>query len=260
MRGLERGLNVLRVLQNAERPLSLHDIYLTSKISKPSLLRVLNSLEQHNCIRRGIADGLYRQSANFGRLHQPSHQHERLAAAGAPVLEKLCSQVKWPSDLMARSGYHLTLCESTRVMSPYYLDRQAIGKNVDMIFSAAGRAYLAFAPPAESHRIVAYIANRGSDLAQQLIRSGQLKSMLDETRRLGYGERDPSMTAAGRGDTDGTWAISVALKGTQKVHGCVNLVWTHKAFATKTIVAKYLKQLVAAAAEIVRRVESNSGL
>jgi IclR family transcriptional regulator, mhp operon transcriptional activator len=45
IRGLERGLQVLHALQ-ASPIASLHDIHLTTHISKPSLLRILNTLEK----------------------------------------------------------------------------------------------------------------------------------------------------------------------------------------------------------------------
>ncbi|MFL6949321.1 MAG: helix-turn-helix domain-containing protein, partial [Xanthobacteraceae bacterium] len=43
IRGLARGLRVLQVLQSQSTS-SLHDIHLATRIPKPSLLRILNTL------------------------------------------------------------------------------------------------------------------------------------------------------------------------------------------------------------------------
>ena len=50
IRGLERGLQVLKVM-HSEPILSLHDIHLATSISKPSLLRILNTLERAGMVR-----------------------------------------------------------------------------------------------------------------------------------------------------------------------------------------------------------------
>ena len=65
IRGLQRGLHVLEVLQS--NPISsLHDIHLATNISKPSLLRILATLQQAGAVSRRLADGHYRISAFAG--------------------------------------------------------------------------------------------------------------------------------------------------------------------------------------------------
>jgi IclR family mhp operon transcriptional activator len=53
IRGLERGLRVLQTLQSSSI-LSLHEIHQATRISKPSLLRILNTLE-HVGLESGVA-------------------------------------------------------------------------------------------------------------------------------------------------------------------------------------------------------------
>ena len=67
IRGLERGLQVLNVLQS--NPISsLHDIHLATSLSKPSLLRILHTLETAGLVSRRLGDGRYRVSANLTRV------------------------------------------------------------------------------------------------------------------------------------------------------------------------------------------------
>ena len=66
LRGLERGLQVLDALQ-ANPYSSLKDIFDRTGISKPSLLRVLGTLEDAGYVVRRLADGRYRVSGRMAR-------------------------------------------------------------------------------------------------------------------------------------------------------------------------------------------------
>src|ERR1700681_1782777 len=120
---------------------SLHDIHRLTRISKPSLLRILHTLEQSGVISRRLADGRYRISTNLSHLARKRDRYDRVAEAAAPVLDRLCQKVLWPSDLMVPAGDHLEIRESSRVRTPfatYFLDR--IGTRVNWLLSAVGRA------------------------------------------------------------------------------------------------------------------------
>src|SRR6266540_4495329 len=117
IRGLERGLQVLQVLQS--HPISsLHDIYRATRISKPSLLRILNTLERAGLVSRRLADGHYRISA-LTRDARKRDRYDRVAEAAAPVLDRLCQKVLWPSDLLVPAGDHMERRETSRVRTPF---------------------------------------------------------------------------------------------------------------------------------------------
>src|SRR5258708_38880398 len=92
IRGLERGLQVLQFLQS--NPISsLHDVYATTRISKPSLLRILRTLEQSGLVSRRLGDGRYRVSANLTRMPRRRARYDRIAEAAAPVLDRLSPNI-----------------------------------------------------------------------------------------------------------------------------------------------------------------------
>src|SRR5215216_4117163 len=132
IRGLERGLQVLEVLQSNPAS-SLHDIYHATKISKPSLLRILHTLERFGLVSRRLADGCYRISA-FSRVARKRDRHDRVAEAAAPALDRLCHKVLWPSDLMVPAGDHMERRETSQAYSPFFLprlrDRTRVGQLV----------------------------------------------------------------------------------------------------------------------------------
>src|SRR5262245_3845871 len=122
MRGLERGLRVVEALES--HPISsLHDLHLATGIPKPSLLRVLQTLERFHLVSRRLGDGRYRASTNLTRRPRRNAKQERVAEAAAPVLDRLCQRISWPSDLFVPAGDHLLLVETSRSVTP--LDRKS---------------------------------------------------------------------------------------------------------------------------------------
>ena len=137
VRSLERGLRVLLALQ--DRPISsLHELYEKTGISKPALLRILQTLETSGFVARRLADGHYRISSNVTNLVRKRDQYEAVAEAAAPVLDRLCQRVSWPSDLMVPAGDHMEVRESSRVRTPFsiYFLNHRMGTPVNWVLTA----------------------------------------------------------------------------------------------------------------------------
>jgi IclR family mhp operon transcriptional activator len=256
IRGLERGLQVLQFL-HSEPISSLHNIHIATGISKPSLLRILATLERAGMVTRRLADGHYRLSA-FGGVVQKRDRHDRIAEAAAPVLFRLCAKVKWPSDLYVPAGDCLERRESSRPHSPFVLRSIAptgsVGMRIGWLMTGIGRAYLAWCP--EKERAETLRRLRKSDNPQDWLARDpkKLERILSEVRRRGYATRDPSFVAGRYGGApidDGAAAIAVALSDGARVHGSINILWIKTAFTVEQFAAKHLSDLQDAASEIV---------
>jgi len=257
IRGLERGLQVLDILQSNSIS-SLHDIHRATGISKPSLLRILHTLERAGVVSRRLADGHYRISA-FTRMARRRDRHDRVAEAAAPVLDRLCQKVRWPSDLMVPAGDHMERRETSQAYSPYFFintaQRTHVGQSVNWLQTGMGRAYLAFCPEPERNDILLML--RSSDRPEDMLARDRkrLDTILAETRARGYGTRDPVFTGGNYGGPpidDGLAAIAVPLLDGERVHGTINILWIRTAFTIEEAADRYLADLQAAAAEIVR--------
>lgn len=263
IRGLERGLQVLQVLQST--PISsLHDIHVATSISKPSLLRILNTLEQAGLVSRRLADGHYRISA-FTRMARKGDRHDRVAEAAAPVLDRLCQKVLWPSDLMVPAGDHMERRETSQAYTPFFFIHPArrirVGQSVNWLLTGMGRAYLAFCPQPERERILQVL--RRSDQPEDRLAHDpkRLDEILAETRARGYGTRDPIFTGGNYGlppFDDGLAAIAVPLLDRTRVHGSINILWIKTAFTIEEFADRHLADLRAAAAEIVRSLRAGA--
>jgi IclR family transcriptional regulator, mhp operon transcriptional activator len=255
IRSLERGLQVLRAMQ--EQPISsLHEINQRTRIPKPTLLRILRTLEVSGAVSRRLADGRYRISATLTQLARKPDRYDRVAEAAAPVLDRLCRKISWPSDLMVPAGDHMEIRETSRIRTPFSTAfmHDRIGTPVNWVLSAVGRAYLAHCPEKERDKILATL--RRSDLPENRLARDEkrLQQILAETRARGYATRDPSFVggAYGRQAPDGLAGIAVPLLDGKRVHGVINIIWTKAAKSVEQMALEHLDDLRAAAAEIVR--------
>ncbi len=254
IRGLERGLQVLRFL-HSEPISSLHEIHAATAISKPSLLRILNTLERAGMVARRLADGRYRLSV-FTDVVRKQDRYDRVAEAAAPVLARLCRKVKWPSDLFVPAGGCMERRETNLPHAPFALLglHSQVGGRVGWLMTGVGRAYLAWCP--EKEREATLRALRKSNNPEDWLARDprRLERVLSEVRHRGYATRDPSYVAGPHGGTpvdDGAAAIAVALFDGRRVHGSINFRWIRTAFTVEDFAGRHLADLHNAAREIV---------
>jgi IclR family mhp operon transcriptional activator len=264
IQGLQRGLQVMQTLQRCSIA-SLNDIHRATHISKPSLLRILRTLEYAGVVSRRLADGHYRLSA-VARGGRKQDAHERVAEAAAPVLDSLCQKVKWPSDLLVPAGDYMERRETSRALSPlithspFHTPRE-IGTKVNWLLTGVGRAYLAFCPPRERERILERL--RRSDKPVDLLarNPARLEQLLAETRKRGFGVRDPSFVGGPYGSPpidDGLAGIAIPLQDGRRVYGSINILWIKTAFTIDEFAARHLADLQAAGQEIVAALKATS--
>jgi IclR family mhp operon transcriptional activator len=244
---------------------SLNDIYRATHISKPSLLRILRTLELAGVVSRRLADGHYRLSA-FTGVARKRDAHERVAEAAAPVLDNLCRKVKWPSDLLVPAGDHMERRETSRALSPLMIHSpfhttREIGTRVNWLLTGVGRAYLAFCPAGELERILERL--RKSDKPEDRLAHDptRLHEIFAETRQRGYGVRDPSFVGGPYGTPpvdDGLAGMAIPLQDGKRVYGCINILWIKTAFKIEEFAARHLADLQAAAHEIVTTLRETS--
>jgi IclR family mhp operon transcriptional activator len=237
---------------------SLNDIHRATRISKPSLLRILKTLELAGIVTRRLADGHYRLSA-FVRVARKRDAHERVAEAAAPVLDRLCQKVKWPSDLLVPAGDHMERRETSRALSPFIIhssihSSREIGTKVNWLLTGVGRAYLAFCPASERQQILDKL-RRSDKPEDRLARDPRrLDKILEETRARGFGVRDPGFVGGPYGTPpvdDGLAGMAIPLQDGRRVHGSINILWIKTAFTIEEFAARHLGDLQAAGRDIV---------
>lgn len=262
IKGLERGLLVLQVMQS--KPIaSLAELHTATGISKPSLLRILNTLQGAGVVTRRMADGHYRLSA-FSSVVRKRDRYDRVAEAAAPVLLRLCERVKWPSDLFVPAGDRMEFRETSRPYSPFVqsFSSKLVGLHVGWLMTAVGRAYLAWCPEREREAILRKL-RRSYIPEDRLAREPKrLEAILRKTRSQGYGTRDSAYVSGPYGSLphgDGMAAIAVPLLDGRRVHGSMNILWIKTAYTVEDFAARHLVDLRQAAHEIVISLQRPTG-
>ncbi len=254
IRAIERGVTVMRALEERGAA-SLHELHKSTGLHRTTLLRILLTLEQQSLVRRGLSDGLYRNTFELRRMTNTLDEFDRLAEVAGPVLGRLCRTVKWPSDLMVRNGNGMELKETSRLQTPFMVNREQIGHRVSLPMTAVGRAYLAFCPEGERKEIFENLKKTGHPSDDLVHTPKKLDRILEEVRALGYATRDANHLgenyANGSFLDDGLNAIAVPLRAANGVLGCVNLLWVRPAVTVERFVADHLAALTDAADEIV---------
>jgi IclR family mhp operon transcriptional activator len=246
MQSLTRGLSVIKCVIAGE-PCTLHHIHLETGLPKPTLLRILETLEAQGVIFRPIDDRRYRISNNSFLFTRERDIRTILQEVAVPVLSRMCKDIAWPTDLTVRDGHRMVVVASNRMLSPFPIKPSPHGHQPDMLLTAVGRAYLAFCSTVEKDEIIASI--RKEEPAHSLIGDMRgLEAMLEETRKLGYGVRS-------KFKHDGFSAIAVPIMVRDVPLACMNLFYYKRAVSLDNITSDHLARLQQAAQEISRLVE-----
>ena len=156
--------------------------------------------------------------------------------------------------------------ETSQGHSPIFvhptLQRNRVGQSVNWLLTGVGRAYLAFCPDKERAEILNRLRKSGRPDDHLAHDPKRLDRIFAETRRRGYGTRDPVFTGWSDGTPgrdDGLAAIAVPLRDRARVHGSINILWIRTAFTVEEFAARYLDDLQAAATEIVESLHDQAG-
>ncbi|MBU3069171.1 helix-turn-helix domain-containing protein [Aestuariicella sp. G3-2] len=248
-RSLVRGIQLLKLIDRLNGA-TLSQLAREAALPKSTVRRLLLTLQEQRLIRKSLADGLFRTNI-FLPLetdNELSPLSWRLCEAAMPVMVELVEKVRWPSDLFVREGCSMRIVESNRANTPISLYRGYINVNVKMLYSAAGRTYLAYCPEAERQQL---IEETRHDRPRNMTDAG-LERLLERIRQAGYSTRHPGYTGETRPD-DGLNAIAVPVMHEQRVLGCINLMCVRDYMTEEQFAEKHLSSLQAAAKQIAQR-------
>jgi IclR family mhp operon transcriptional activator len=249
---LARGLSLLKEVQ-AHPGASLHELHGRTGLAKATLLRSLRTLEDSGFVARRLADGGYLPAWPAGEASAAAPRWLPLTEAAGPALEALGRAIPWPTDLGVRDGQAMRVLESNRRLSPIRVNRQALGARPHMLWSAMGRAWLAFCPAAEREEVLARLrASRAPE--DRAARNRKLiDRLLEDTRMRGYGVRDARYGVLDLGLPRRLSAIAVPVPQGDAVLACLNCVWLVDAMDERQVVDRHMPALLAAAQDIAQR-------
>ena len=172
-----------------------------------------------------MGDDKYRVCIGKQQLEKINETENKLIAQVSPIMVELADQVGWPSDLAVRDGAKMKIIESTRLRSRLSVNKHVVGFCPHFLWSALGRAYLAYCPDDECLNILENLKNSNDSFDQISQFDTWISRLLGEIRDRGYATREEGYWGH---NVDFAWnvdAISVPVLAAGYVHCCINLVW-----------------------------------
>jgi len=239
VQGLSRGLAILHAINlSPEGWASIAELSASTGLHRTTVRRLLETLQAEGYVRRSASDDSYRLNQKIRQLSDGFTDDEWISEIANPVLGELLQKVVWPSDLCTLDGDSMLVRETTHRFSPLSFHRAMIRQRMPVLFTSAGRAYLAYCSSEERQQILRLLA-AGNDEQANFARNRILvEQMLEKVRRVGYATND------------GEWnlqlkisAISVPVRHNGTALASINVVFLKKAMSVAEAVERYLPEL-----------------
>lgn len=251
---LARGLQVVDTIRR-HAPASLSTLHQQTGLSKATLLRILKTLQEAGWVYRALGDSSYRLSFSLSRQIPDNSPDERLAEVAAPIILELQSRLRWPVDITMRDGLAMKIVETTRLHSVFILNRRVMGYRPPFLMSANGRAYLAFCPETERQEIISGLRAGNTREARLARDSVWLARLLDDTRRQGYGVREPAFFGIATTEGGQVEAIAVPVFHQERIQATLALSWPQGAIDPSDVSTHYYPLLRQAADRLTQQLD-----
>ena len=255
IRAVERALRVLQEL-NLQPYTSIAHLHARTGLPKPTLVRILKTLEDAGYVENDARLGGYQVSALVSSLSSGFHKEPMVVEAGRPWAIAITRKHQWPVSISLLDRDAVVVRFSTvpdSSVSPFH---KTINMRLQMLTRAMGLAYLAFTPQDERDLIIEMLRN-STDPEDQHARNPQLLArILEKVRNDGYAVRSPDVEPR----NSNTIAVPI-FNEDGRAKASLGLTYFKSAYpAESEACARYVPVLQAASAEITRdlaRLNSN---
>lgn len=184
-----RALRVLKVV-NEQSIATVNSIYAETRIPRPTVVRMLETLMHEGYVIRDNMCGGYRVAQKVTELSQGYSGISRVIEIARPLAIGLTRQIRWPVGLGVIDGDAIEILYWTGTISPVVHTTTVLGQRPDLLKSAMGRAYMAFCDEAERDQ---QIARLRETLPEEfgVREEAVFRRYLERVRRMGYAIRDP---------------------------------------------------------------------
>lgn len=255
IRAVERALRVLQEL-NLQPYTSIAHLHARTGLPKPTLVRILKTLEDAGYVENDARLGGYQVSALVSSLSSGFHKEPMVVEAGRPWAIAITRKHQWPVSISLLDRDAVVVRFSTvpdSSVSPFH---KTINMRLQMLTRAMGLAYLAFTPKDERDLIIEMLRN-SSDPEDQHARNPQLlERLVEKVRKDGYAVRSPDVEPR----NSNTIAVPI-FNELGRAKASLGLTYFKSAYPNESdACARYVPVLQAASTEITRdlaRLNSN---
>ncbi|WP_144113178.1 IclR family transcriptional regulator C-terminal domain-containing protein [Paraburkholderia sp. BCC1886] len=245
---LLRGLEVLHAI-NDRGPQTIGDLHGATGISKPTLVRIVETLQHAGYLNAGDAQRRYTVTPRVLGLANGYEPQRWLMDVAGPRLDELRAAAGWPVELGVFDGDAMVILNTSR--EPGYLSvNRKPGSRVPLLKTALGRAFVASLPDARRLALIDQLAARGDDEFDLARHAAAFGKLVANVKKRGYAVADQETLTNGR-------ALAVAVIVNDEPVASVNLVVHSSAMSLNELEAKWGARLIELsrqiAADIVHR-------
>jgi len=256
VQGLSRGLSILRAIsQSANGWASIAELSVVTGLHRTTVRRMLETLQAEGYVRRSASDDSYRLNQKVRQLSDGFTDDEWISEVANPILGELLQKVVWPSDLSTLDGDSMLVRETTHRFSPLSFHRAMIRQRMPILFTAAGRAYLAYCSDEERRQILQLLVAGNDEQASFARNRVLIGQMLEKVRRQGYATNEGEWSQQSK-----IAAIALPVRHKEHVLATINIVFLKKAVSVAEASERLLPHLSAAVKRIETRLDDSDDL
>lgn len=183
-----RVLEVLRAM-NTLRIASVGDLYRATRLPKPTIVRLLETLMHDGYVARDNMCGGYYVTNRCRDLSAGSAGMSLVIEASRTAAISLTRRIKWPVGMAILDGDEIEIQYWTGSISPLAYRSTLLHVRNSAVYTAMGRAYLAFCRETEREQFFARMA-RKTAAERGDFDAGEFRRQLARIRETGYATRD----------------------------------------------------------------------
>lgn len=192
IRAVERAMRVLQEM-NLQPYTTIAHLHARTGLPKPTLVRILQTLEEAGYVENDPRLGGYQVSALVSSLSSGFHKEPMVVEAGRPWAIAVTRKHQWPVSISLLDRDAVVVRFSTvpdSSMSPFH---KTVNMRLPLITRGMGLAYLAFTQP-EEYELIVDMLSRSDDPEDELARQPEkLRKLVDHVRANGYATRSPKV-------------------------------------------------------------------
>ena len=252
VRSLERGLALL-VAMNRRKLASVSDLAKDTRLPRPTVYRLLDTLSEAGFVNRESATDRYRPTHGVRALSDGFLDDEWVTEIAAPMMAEFTREHVWPISLFTFEAGKMLVRDTTHRLSSLSIDYGMVGKRMGMLRTAGGLAYLAFCPDNERKVILDLLAQSDEPEDQQAREGHMLDGLFKSIRAKGYATQERVINPKAA-------SISVPIIVGRKVHGCISLIFIASALTMSDVENKLLPPLRAMTAKLAQALEADNSV
>jgi IclR family mhp operon transcriptional activator len=250
IRSVERAIDLLQALNR--RPLStLHDLHLDTGLPKPSIVRLLRTLEAKGLAAQSASYGTYQLLGRVKSLASGFHHEPLVIEVGEEIMIDFTKREGWPLALALFDLNAMVVRASSIPYTSLSLFHSSLNMRLSMVSRALGRAYLAHTSPGEQKIILEILRHSDNPEDEPARNAEAMERMIAQVRERGYATRAPMIES--RSST-----IAVPVRENGRVVACLGFTWISTAMPLQKAVEDYLPRLFDTADSISKELARRS--